>query len=66
MTPEHPPSPTIPAEGPRPSGGRRRWRLWAGLALVLLGSLVQTQWVGQNDVVVVENVPLGRVTARFD
>jgi 2-oxo-3-hexenedioate decarboxylase/2-keto-4-pentenoate hydratase len=35
-------------------------------AFVLLGSLVQTQWVGQNDVVVVENVPLGRVTARFD
>jgi 2-keto-4-pentenoate hydratase len=35
-------------------------------SFVLLGSLVQTQWVEQNDVVVVENVPLGRVTARFD
>jgi 2-keto-4-pentenoate hydratase len=34
-------------------------------SFVLLGSLVQTQWVEQNDVVVVENVPLGRVTARF-
>ena len=33
---------------------------------MLLGSLVQTQWVEANDVVVVENVPLGRVTARFD
>jgi 2-keto-4-pentenoate hydratase len=33
---------------------------------VLLGSLVQTHWVEQHDVVVVENVPLGRVTARFD
>jgi len=35
-------------------------------AFVLLGSLVQTHWVEQHDVVVVENVPLGRVTARFD
>jgi 2-oxo-3-hexenedioate decarboxylase/2-keto-4-pentenoate hydratase len=35
-------------------------------SFVLLGSLVQTQWIEQNDVVVVENVPLGRVTARFD
>jgi 2-keto-4-pentenoate hydratase len=35
-------------------------------SFVLLGSLVQTQWVEQHDVVVVENVPLGRVTARFD
>ena len=34
-------------------------------AFVLLGSLVQTHWVEQHDVVVVENVPLGRVTARF-
>jgi 2-oxo-3-hexenedioate decarboxylase/2-keto-4-pentenoate hydratase len=33
---------------------------------VLLGSLVQTHWVEQHDVVVVENDPLGRVTARFD
>ena len=33
---------------------------------VLLGSLVQTHWVERNDVVEVENVPLGRVTARFD
>ncbi len=33
---------------------------------VLLGSLVQTHWVERHDVVVVENVPLGRVTARFD
>jgi 2-keto-4-pentenoate hydratase len=32
---------------------------------VLLGSLVQTHWVEQNDVVEVENLPLGRVTARF-
>jgi len=35
-------------------------------SFVLLGSLVQTHWVEPNDVVVVENVPLGRVTARFD
>ena len=35
-------------------------------SFVLLGSLVQTHWVEQDDVVVVENVPLGRVTARFD
>jgi 2-keto-4-pentenoate hydratase len=35
-------------------------------SFVLLGSLVQTQWVEQNDVVEVENVPFGRVTARFD
>jgi len=34
-------------------------------SFVLLGSLVQTHWVEQDDVVVVENVPLGRVTARF-
>jgi hypothetical protein len=33
---------------------------------VLLGSLVQTNWVEQHDVVVVENDPLGSVTARFD
>jgi len=32
---------------------------------VLLGSLVQTHWVEPGDVVVVENVPLGTVTARF-
>ena len=37
-----------------------------GGSFVLLGSLVQTHWVEQDDVVVVENVPLGRVTARFD
>ena len=35
-------------------------------SFVLLGSLVQTHWVESNDVVVVENVPFGRVTARFD
>ena len=29
-------------------------------SFVLLGSLVQTHWVEQNDVVVVENVPLGQ------
>ena len=33
---------------------------------VLLGSLVQTHWVDPGDVVVVENDPLGRLTARFD
>jgi 2-oxo-3-hexenedioate decarboxylase/2-keto-4-pentenoate hydratase len=32
---------------------------------VLLGSLVQTHWVEHEDVVVVENDPLGTVTARF-
>jgi 2-keto-4-pentenoate hydratase len=32
---------------------------------VLLGSLVQTHWVEPDDVVAVENVPLGTVTARF-
>ena len=35
-------------------------------AFVLLGSLVQTNWVEQDDVVVVENDPLGTVTVRFD
>jgi 2-keto-4-pentenoate hydratase len=35
-------------------------------SFVLLGSLVQTQWVEQGDVVEVENVPFGKVTARFD
>jgi 2-oxo-3-hexenedioate decarboxylase/2-keto-4-pentenoate hydratase len=35
-------------------------------AVVLLGSLVQTHWVDEQDVVVVENDPLGRVTVRFD
>jgi len=35
-------------------------------SFVLLGSLVQTQWVEQNDIVEIENVPFGRVTARFD
>ena len=33
---------------------------------VLLGSLVQTHWIQQHDVVVVDNDPLGSVTARFD
>ena len=37
-----------------------------GGSFVLLGSLVQTHWVEQDDVVVVENVPLGSVTARFE
>jgi 2-oxo-3-hexenedioate decarboxylase/2-keto-4-pentenoate hydratase len=32
---------------------------------VLLGSLVQTNWVEPGDMVVVENIPLGTVTARF-
>jgi 2-oxo-3-hexenedioate decarboxylase/2-keto-4-pentenoate hydratase len=32
---------------------------------VLLGSLVQTHWVEPGDDVVVENTPLGTVTARF-
>jgi 2-oxo-3-hexenedioate decarboxylase/2-keto-4-pentenoate hydratase len=35
-------------------------------AFVLLGSLVQTNWVQPHDVVVVETDPLGSVTARFD
>jgi 2-keto-4-pentenoate hydratase len=35
-------------------------------AFVLLGSLVQTNWIEQHDVVVVENDPLGSVTVRFD
>jgi 2-keto-4-pentenoate hydratase len=46
------------------AGGRGR-SLRRG-EFVLLGSLVQTNWVEQHDVVVVENDPLGRVTARFD
>lgn len=33
--------------------------------IVLLGSLVQTQWVAPNDAVVVLNSPLGRVSADF-
>ena len=33
--------------------------------VVLLGSLVQTQWVRAGDVVTVANEPLGRVTAEF-
>jgi 2-keto-4-pentenoate hydratase len=44
---------------------RRGHSLRAG-SFVLLGSLVQTHWVERHDVVVVENVPLGTVTARFD
>src|SRR5262245_27619168 len=35
-------------------------------AFVLLGSLVQTHWVVQHDVFVIENDPLGKVTVRFD
>jgi len=33
--------------------------------IVLLGSLVQTQWVNRGDEVQVENTPLGRVSASF-
>jgi 2-keto-4-pentenoate hydratase len=33
--------------------------------VVLLGSLVQTQWVAAGDVVAVANQPLGEVTAEF-
>jgi 2-keto-4-pentenoate hydratase len=33
--------------------------------VVLLGSLVQTQWVAAGDVVAVANEPLGEVTAEF-
>jgi 2-oxo-3-hexenedioate decarboxylase/2-keto-4-pentenoate hydratase len=33
--------------------------------VVLLGSLVQTQWVAQGDRVEVLNTPLGPVSARF-
>jgi 2-keto-4-pentenoate hydratase len=33
--------------------------------VVLLGSLVQTQWVQAGDVVTVANQPLGRVAAKF-
>ena len=33
--------------------------------VVLLGSLVQTQWVQAGDVVTVANEPLGRVAAEF-
>lgn len=34
--------------------------------LVLLGSLVQTNWVGAGDVVTVESPQLGTVSARFE
>ncbi len=34
-------------------------------SVVLLGSVVQTHWVAPSDEVVVENVPFGTVSARF-
>jgi 2-oxo-3-hexenedioate decarboxylase/2-keto-4-pentenoate hydratase len=44
---------------------RRSCLLSAG-TFVLLGSLVQTHWVRRGDIVIVDNTPLGTVTARFD
>jgi 2-oxo-3-hexenedioate decarboxylase/2-keto-4-pentenoate hydratase len=35
-------------------------------SIVLLGSLVQTRWVEQGDVVTIDNVPFGSVSVRFD
>ena len=34
--------------------------------VVLLGSVVQTHWVDPADEVVVENIPFGKVSARFE
>ena len=34
--------------------------------VVLLGSVVQTHWVKPADEVVVENIPFGNVSARFE
>ena len=47
------------------TSARHGFPLRAG-SLVLLGSIVQTHWVAPSAEVVVENVPFGRVSARFE
>ena len=43
----------------------RRGRTLPAGSLIMLGSLVQTQWVQPGDVVAVENNPLGQVSIAF-
>jgi 2-keto-4-pentenoate hydratase len=47
------------------NGPARATGLRAG-SIVLLGSLVQTRWVEQGDVVTIDNVPFGSVSVSFD